>query len=162
MNPESTQREMSSYISKVKSGEFDEKLFTDTNFKILKSLSFTKHDPKFFTKKMRQEYRSAWEQTGAISHMLNYYRAMQWPPNCGSTDKIGQNKTFLLEHFSFLKPVLVIWGEKDLWLNKNNVVGMNEFLPRVEIRKVATAGHQILHERSSEVEKYMNKFFDRK
>ena len=159
-NPESAQRTMTSYISKVQSGEYSEKLYTDSNFKILKSLSFTMDDPKFFTKKMRQEYLSAWQQSGAISHMLNYYRAMQWPPNCESIDSTGEKKNYLAEHFSFQKPVLVIWGEKDSWLDKHNLMGMEDYLPKVEIRKVPTAGHQILHQQSRKVEKYLSKFLD--
>jgi pimeloyl-ACP methyl ester carboxylesterase len=50
-------------------------------------------------------YKAAWSRPGAITGMLNWYRALVQLPAAGRWPRIGG-------------PVQVIWGERDAFLNK--------------------------------------------
>jgi pimeloyl-ACP methyl ester carboxylesterase len=59
-----------------------------------------------FTPADLAHYRAAWSQPGALTGMLNWYRAMiQRPPKLGRSNRISV-------------PTLILWGEQDVALSK--------------------------------------------
>lgn len=63
-------------------------------------------DPSSFTKDDRDLYREAWAQPGALTGMLNWYRAMlRHPPRARGSNRVTV-------------PTLILWGERDRYLSK--------------------------------------------
>lgn len=62
--------------------------------------------PESFTPGDLACYRAAWSQPGALTGMLNWYRAMlQRPPRLGRANRVTV-------------PTLILWGERDVALSK--------------------------------------------
>ena len=108
-------------------------------------------------------YLKAWSQPGALTGGLNYYRANRvGPPQPGQSTNAQE---FSTENFavdpSRLKvtvPTLVIWGEKDIALLPQNLDGLEQFVPNVNIRRIPDASHWVVHEKSAEVNGYIRDF----
>lgn len=63
-------------------------------------------DPSSFTRADRERYRDAWGQPGALTGMLNWYRAMlRHPPRAPGSNRVTV-------------PTLILWGERDRYLSK--------------------------------------------
>jgi len=63
-------------------------------------------DRSSFTKDDRERYREAWAQPGALTGMLNWYRAMlRHPPRAPGSNRVTV-------------PTLILWGEQDRYLSK--------------------------------------------
>jgi pimeloyl-ACP methyl ester carboxylesterase len=90
-------------------------------------------------------YLSAWRQPGALTAMLNFYRAMQLaPPNkAGSPAEIPKLDPASL---SVAAPTLVIWGLKDRFLLPQNLDGLEAFVPDLTVHPIAEATHWVFHE----------------
>jgi pimeloyl-ACP methyl ester carboxylesterase len=88
------------------------------------------------------DYRAAWSRPGALTGMLNWYRAMKiaTPATQGSesgADTAPYNPGDLMVHV----PTLVVWGLDDQALLPGCVEGLEEFVPSVRVVKVPDAGH---------------------
>jgi epoxide hydrolase 4 len=63
-------------------------------------------DPSSFTRDDRERYREALAQPGALTGMLNWYRAMlRHPPRAPGSNRVTV-------------PTLILWGERDRYLSK--------------------------------------------
>ena len=48
-------------------------------------------------------------------------------------------------------PTLVIWGEKDTALLTQNLDGLDQFVPRLTIKRIPDGSHWVIHEKRGEV-----------
>jgi len=63
-------------------------------------------DRSSFTREDLDRYREAWAQPGALTGMLNWYRAMlRHPPRAPGSNRVSV-------------PTLILWGERDRYLSK--------------------------------------------
>lgn len=77
-------------------------------------------------------------QPGALTAMLNYYRAMfRYRP--ASVTKVINT------------PTLVIWSEQDLALGKSLTYGLEQWVPNVKIHYIPDCGHWVQNEATDEV-----------
>ena len=59
-------------------------------------------------------------------------------------------------------PTLVIWGEKDTALVVKNLDGLEQYVPRLTIKRVPDGSHWVIHERPTEVNGYIWTFIHQK
>lgn len=88
----------------------------------------------------KQQYIADWSQPGALTAMLNWYRAAKVVvPPPGVTVPLPD---WLLRAFPKVEiPTLVIWGMKDIALLPLQLDGLEELVEDLQIERVAEAGH---------------------
>ena len=95
----------------------------------------------------KKAYIQAWSQPGALTGALNYYRA---------AEKYGYG----LESDNYMVhvPTLVIWGEKDKAILISNLIGLEQFVPQLTIKRIPDATHWVIHEKPDLVNRYITEF----
>ncbi len=98
----------------------------------------------------KADYLDEWSQPGALSAMLNWYRAS--PMQVPAMDAPAEMTPFLAAPFPKLTmPVLVIWGMKDEALLPCQLDGLETHIDTLTVVRVADAGHFIPWERPAAV-----------
>ena len=115
---------------------------------------FEDHFAKISTTEMTTEDRAAyldeWSQPGALTGMLNWYRAS--PMAVPAPDAPAEMTPFLEAPFPKLTmPVLVIWGLRDEALLPCQLDGLEDHIDRLDIVRVSDAGHFIPWEKPEAV-----------
>jgi epoxide hydrolase 4 len=98
----------------------------------------------WLTDALRERYREVWRR--GLTGPLNYYRASPMRPPTPA-DPGAMAVQFAPEFVTVKLPTLVIWGEEDRALPLSLLDGLGRFVPRLALRRVAGAGHWIIHER---------------
>jgi pimeloyl-ACP methyl ester carboxylesterase len=116
-----------------------------------------------FTEADRAAYLEAWSQPGALTGGLNYYRATHLGP--AERSEVAAEGDHATSHFGaepaqmvVKVPTLVIWGEKDTALISRNLDGLEKFVPQLTIKRVPDASHWVVHEKPSDVNRYIREF----
>lgn len=137
-NPE--QRAASQYISAFRSPMF-EKAAEAMGYDALFEKSFSRHvNLALIPRAERQQYIAEWSQPGALTAMLNWYRAskVKVPPP-GVTLPLPH---WVLGAFPSVKvPTLVIWGMRDIALLPIQLEGLDRLVDDLEIFRLPAAGH---------------------
>ena len=149
---EPEQREASQYINLLRS-ERAEALLSEDGFRRLMGMIEKFSTADFMDEEMRAGYLDAWSQDGALTGMLNWYRAapLMVPekgvlPGASTVLKLAE-----LGGFEVKIPHLLMWGEADQALHPSTFAGLDAYAPDLTIRRFADAGHWILHEKPKEV-----------
>ena len=113
-----------------------------------------------FTEDDRQAYLAAWSQPGALTGSLNWYRAAGIGPPTGADAKArsfepsaGPTRVDV--------PTLVIWGEQDKALVKENLDGLDEHVPDLTVRRIPDGTHWVIHEQPALVARHIREFLAR-
>lgn len=77
-------------------------------------------------------YRSAAKRPGALTAMVNYYRALLRRPDARD---IGAGRVDV--------PTLVLWGEQDLAIDIHVLDGMEQYVPDLTVRRFPDASHWV-------------------
>ena len=105
----------------------------------------------------RDAYVAAWSQPGALTAMLNYYRASPLYPPEG--DDPGAARLELdPAQFRVNVPTLVIWGERDGALLPGNLRGLEACVPDLNVARIPEGTHWVIHERPREVSAMIRAF----
>jgi len=108
-----------------------------------------------FTEADKQAYIAAWSQPGALTGGLNYYRAANLgPPTPDSPATPAADVNGLVVKV----PTLVIWGEKDTALLTGNLDGMDQFVPKLTVKRIPDGSHWVIHEKPALVNGYIREF----
>ncbi len=105
----------------------------------------------------RDAYIAAWSQPGALTAMLNYYRASPLYPPEGE-DPGAERLELDSAQFRVNIPTLVIWGERDGALLVGNLRGLEECVPDLRIERIPEGSHWVIHERPGEVNALIRAF----
>jgi epoxide hydrolase 4 len=92
-----------------------------------------------------RRYRDAWTQPGALTAMLNWYRAL--PRYAGAP-----------RHTRIRVPVHVIWGDRDPFLDRGLVEAGLALCDRGDAFHIADATHWVQHEESERVNGLLAEF----
>ncbi len=92
-----------------------------------------------------RQYKSAWEQPGAIRSMINWYRAYSW----GKSSKVP---------IRIELPTLLIWGKKDAFLSARMAQPSIDLCPNGKLVMIEKATHWVHHEKPDEVNELIWKF----
>jgi pimeloyl-ACP methyl ester carboxylesterase len=92
-------------------------------------------------------YRQAWAQPGALTGMLNWYRAL-WlrPPQAPVRIEA---------------PTLIAWGDRDVALQASLAEACAERCARAEVVHIGDAGHFVQHEAAERVDALLLDFLGR-
>ncbi len=146
----------SQYMSDFRSPKAEETLKQD-NFEWLWDWTFVEHERNgLITADEKQEYIRAWAQPGAITAMLNYYRASPLKPRPvgGSSKSLELNP----DHFRVKVPTMIMWGEKDHALVPENLNEIEDFVPDLKLIKLSDVTHWVTHEAPDRVNTEISSF----
>ena len=121
-----------------------EKLLREDGYRRL--LAFFTHwgSAPWLTEDLKARYRAVWD--ASLTGGLNYYRASPLrPPREG--DAAASAITLPREMLTVEIPTLVLWGMQDAALLPELLDGLDAYVPRLTLEKVADASHWIVHER---------------
>lgn len=109
----------------------------------------------WLTDTVRAQYRSIWDQ--GLRGGCNYYRASPLRPATAS-DRAATNIEFPSEKFTVHLPTQVIWGMQDTALLPALTVGLDQWVPQLDLHTVAQATHWIVHEQPAHVAQLIGRF----
>ena len=101
--------------------------------------------PAHFTAEDKEAYLAAWSQPGALTGGLNWYRAAKIGPPTGADPKARSFEPDAGAS-TVRVPTLVIWGEKDTALVKENLDGLEAYVPDLTVKRVPDGTHWLIHE----------------
>ena len=133
------QREASQYITAFRNPEF-EKHIDAIGLSAFFDGSFMRHTDFDNVRDEKPIYLDQWGQPGAMTAMLNWYRAsaVQVP----AMDATPERPAFLNGPFPPLRmPTLVIWGMDDKALLPVQLEGLEALVPDLTLRKLDGVGH---------------------
>jgi len=142
------QRAASQYITAFRNPEI-EKHIDKIGLSSFFDGSFMKHTDFDRIADEKPVYLDQWGQPGAMTAMLNWYRASAII--VPAMDETPDRPAFLDGPFPpVTQPTLVIWGIDDAALRPSQIEGMGDYVPDLTLRKVK-AGHFVPWENPSAV-----------
>ena len=147
---DSAQRVASQYITAFRTPGF-EKAVAAMGFEAFFEKTFGGHvDLATIPETEKRQYLAEWSQPGALTAMLNWYRASKLVvPPPGLSVPLPD---WLLRFASRVAvPTLVIWGMRDTALLPIQLEGLEDLVDDLEIVRIADAGHFVPWERPQAV-----------
>jgi pimeloyl-ACP methyl ester carboxylesterase len=133
------QREASQYITAFRNPEF-EKYIDGIGLSEFFDGSFMRHTDFEKVREEKPIYLEQWGQPGAMTAMLNWYRASA--AQVPAMDATPERPAFLDGPFPPLKmPTLVIWGLGDKALLPSQLEGLDALVPDLTIDRLDGVGH---------------------
>lgn len=97
-----------------------------------------------YTKEDWDRYETAWRQPGALTAMVNYYRALAWHGPLEMASAVSRSG-------GFQGPVLILWGDQDPFIARQLAEPDPRRVPNTEVVHFPDAGHWVHLDRASEV-----------
>jgi epoxide hydrolase 4 len=111
----------------------------------------------WLTSAMKQKYRDIWS-TG-LTGGCNYYRASPLRPPTDS-DKGAAGTDIPHNLLTVDLPTLVIWAMNDVALPPELIDGLDDYIPKLTLKKVHNSTHWIIHEQPQLVIGYLQDFLN--
>lgn len=145
------QRRASAYMHFLRSPEAEAQLSANNFERLLATLSRFGPQP-WLTPQKRAGYLDAWGQPGALTGMLNWYRASPLVvPRPGEAVDPGKVMKLDPAQLRVRMPHLVIWGLGDKALLPVARAKLADFCDDLTVREIAGADHWIVHQKTAEV-----------
>ncbi len=155
------QRQASQYMNRLKAADAEELLSANGFRKLLRMIDGFSSS-SFMTRDRREAYIDAWSQDGALTGMLNWYRASPIVvPAPGEPAPPSLILDLPEEQFRVAMPHLLLWGEEDQALRPACFEDLGRFAADLTIERIPGASHWILHEKPDEVAAAIRRFLDR-
>ena len=153
------QQEASDYMLEFRKPEAEAILAEDSYANLVEAL-FTFGSQWEFTEEVRKKYIAAWDQPGALTGGLNYYRASPLYPPASEADRtrIQEIADLPREIFSVNVPTLVIWGEADTALLPALLDGLDQYVKNLTIKRIPDGSHWVVHEQPEKVNSFIREF----
>ena len=146
------QLQKSWYVFFFQTPDVPEEVLSRNDYSFLKNmvkLSFVKKES--ITGEDLKIRAKAWSQPGAMTSMMNYYRANMNPSTLFSERKIAFPK--------ITRPTLVVWGEQDVAISRSLIENLEEFIDAsYSVKNVPKCGHWVQLEQPELVNKYLIEF----
>jgi len=92
------------------------------------------------------EYQGAMSKPGALTASLSYYRQVM-------------RRGYGIKQGTIIQaPTLLIWGEQDSALDVALTYGLEQWVPKIQVRRIPTSGHWVQQEQPDEVNNLMQQF----
>jgi epoxide hydrolase 4 len=104
-----------------------------------------------FPPEVLARYQDAMSKPGALRAAINYYRAI-----FSRLDFRERTGTQII-----LTPTLLIWGEQDVALDLALTQGLEQWVPRLQVRRIADSGHWVQQEKPEQVNELIAAFLTR-
>lgn len=155
------QRKASQYINRLRAPDAEDILSEDGFRRLLRMIDGFS-TAQFMTPALREAYLAAWAQPGALTAMLNWYRASPVAvPAPGEAPGSALVLDMPAEAFRVAMPHLVVWGEADQALRPSCLEGLGRFADDLAVERIAGASHWVLHEKPAEVAAAIRAFLRR-
>ncbi|HUP19698.1 MAG TPA: alpha/beta hydrolase [Gemmatimonadota bacterium] len=139
------QQKASAYMELLRSPEAEKVLAAD-GFALLDGPILQRGVAEgWLTETDRAAYREAWSRPGALTGMVNWYRA-------AGLSAAGR------EPPAVEVPTLVIWGTGDRYLLPGNADDIEAAIPAARVRRVDDADHWVVHQRPALVGGWIREF----
>lgn len=155
----SGQREASQYIRAFRNPDF-EKFIESVGIGGFFDTTFARHADPALLAPERDAYLDEWSQPGAMTAMLNWYRAsaMIVP----ATGEEAERPAWVDGPFPpVTQPTLVVWGMKDGALLPCQLESLGALVPDLTIARIADAGHFVPWEKPEAVNAAMREWLAR-
>nr|WP_251048036.1 alpha/beta hydrolase [Planococcus sp. ISL-109] len=126
----------SSYMAFFQLPDLPEKVLAANYFKTMVNSLVSSSMPGAFSKEKMEEYKKAWDQPGALTAMLNWYRAMR------------QGSMLQTPNHKIAVPVRIIWGVEDQFLSPMLAKESLDFCEDGEVVFIGEATHWVHHEQA--------------
>jgi len=155
------QRKASSYIHYLRDPRAEERLSANNFEKLLGML--TRFGPQpWLTPEKRAGYLQAWSAPGALTGMLNWYRATPLVvPQPGETVDPAKVPKLDPAQLRVRMPHLVVWGMNDQALLPVSRAILADYCDNLTVREIAGADHWVVHQRQEEVIGCLRAFLER-
>lgn len=143
------QRAASQYITAFRSPGIEAHI-ADMGVETFFDTSFAKHADPALLAEEKPHYLADWSRPGAMTAMLNWYRAsaIQVP----AMDEDAAMPAFVTAPFPPVQPpTLVIWGMQDKALLPVQLDGLADHVPDLTVTEIEDAGHFVPWEKSEAV-----------
>ena len=128
----------SSYIGFFQLPRLPDRMLSMRGFALLRRALLRSAPPGIFRPEDLRAYREAWSQPGALTAMLNWYRALPKLRAQGLDVRIGQR-------------TLILWGDRDRFLEFGLAEASARLCEDARIVRVERASHWLQHERPRRV-----------
>lgn len=143
------QRRASQYITAFRSPGF-ETYVEQVGLSAFFDTSFARHAGFANVLEEKPVYLDQWGQPGALTAMLNWYRASS--VIVPAMDETPVRPVFLDAPFPpVVQPTLVVWGLRDMALLPSQLDGLDAFVPNLTIARIEDAGHFVPWEKPAAV-----------
>ncbi|WP_434400868.1 alpha/beta hydrolase [Planococcus sp. 11815] len=136
----------SSYMAFFQLPEVPEKLMAANDFESMKQAMKGTARPDAFTDQELERYKDAWSQPGALTGMLNWYRA------------IRKGSLLQMPKAPLRMSVRIIWGLGDQFLSPMLATESLKFCENAELVWVGEATHWVHHEQPEIVNRLIKEF----
>lgn len=120
------------YVGFFQLPRLPESMLSANGYRSLKDALVRTSRPGTFSDEDMARYEAAWSQPGALTAMLNWYRALLFKP--------------AMKDATVRSPTLVIWGSKDRFLEKGLAEASLSLCENGSIRWIENATHWVQHE----------------
>lgn len=141
------QIEASQYFHLLRSDKAERVLSENGYARLFKMLAGSS-EVAFLDEEMKAGYAAAWSRSGALTGMVNWYRASPiHVPVTGETPDPGKALKADPARLAIRVPHLLIHGIADRALRPSAFRGIEVYAPDLQVHEVAGTGHWILHEK---------------
>jgi len=116
---------------------------------------FAEHE--FFSEQDREIYLAAWRQPGAVQAMVGWYQKEGWGPAEGATPAHG-NYVQEVSPLVVKTETLVIYGDADQYILPGNFEGLDTYVSRLTLIKIAGGSHWMLDEHPELINRHIRQF----
>jgi pimeloyl-ACP methyl ester carboxylesterase len=145
------QRRRSRYMFYFQLPFLPERKISKAGYRAFRSIFRRSSAPGTFTAAELDRYAEAAARPGALTAMLNWYRAALWCPPHRRRHAVHGGPRIRV-------PVRLIWGTGDVALGAEMIEPSAELCERCEIFRIPTAGHWVAHEATDEVNRLLLDF----
>jgi len=152
------QRQASSYIHYLRDPSAEQRLSANSFEKLFGML--TRFGPQpWLTPGKQAGYLEAWSPPGALTGMLNWYRATPLVvPKPGEKVDAASLPKLDPAQLRVRMPHLVIWGMDDQALLPSARATLADYCDDLSVREIARADHWVVHQRTDEVIGHLEAF----
>ncbi len=139
MTENSAQRKMSQYVQMLRIPWLPEMMIKASGYRALTDAFKSSVRPDVFGKRAIAAYRAAWRQPGALTAMLNWYRALFIKDL--AVPREGSIRT----------QTLVIWGDQDAFAEPKLAEASAALCASARVLHLPKASHWVVHDQPDEV-----------
>lgn len=137
------QIQASAYMNLLRSPRAEAVMGENDFARMAKLLRGMSQDVRWFTPETEARYKECWRR--GITGGLNYYRASPLYP-ATDTEPGAPVVNLPPEAVTVNVPTLVIWGMRDEALLPSLLDGLEQYVPRLKIERIAEGSHWVVHE----------------
>ncbi|MEM7058013.1 MAG: alpha/beta fold hydrolase [Pseudomonadota bacterium] len=154
------QVQASQYMHKLRAPEAEGRFSAD-GFALLFKMFAAFSDLSWMTEDERQSYVEAWSPPGALTGMLNWYRASPvYVPTPGE-DTLARENPFSDTAKLRVRPRhLLIWGQRDAALLPSCYARLGEYCDDLKVVEIADADHWVVNAKPDLVAETIRSFID--